>query len=460
MTGKRSETDSIGSIEVDQQVLWGAQTQRSLEHFSIGHNIMPYAIVRAYSIIKEAAAIINEQNTLITASQRDAIVDACQAIRNDSLKDHFPLHVWQTGSGTQTNMNVNEVIANYANEQLGSPRGSKKPIHPNDDVNRSQSSNDTFPTAMHISFVLELEKKLFPALAELKSSLQDKTTAWKAIVKIGRTHLQDAVPLTLGQAFSAHLSQIDFLEQELHDAKKTLLPLAIGATAVGTGLNARENFDHDMATEIARITQEPFTTASNKFQALSAHPEALKLSSTLKNLAATLYKLAHDIRMLGSGPRAGLGELILPKNEPGSSIMPGKVNPTQSEALCMLCMQVMGYDTAVTLACSQGHFELNVNKPLIAFNILESIQLLSDGMTSFNHYCLTGLEPNNAVIQKHVEQSLMLVTALTPAIGYDKASEIANLAHKDGSSLKEANRKLGYLDDDTFDRLIDPTKMV
>ena len=460
MTDKRSETDSIGSIEVDNQVLWGAQTQRSLEHFSIGNNVMPYAIIRAYSVIKEAAAIINEKDGLITSTQRDAILDACQAIRNDSLKAHFPLRVWQTGSGTQTNMNVNEVIANYANEQLGSPRGSKKPVHPNDDVNRSQSSNDTFPTAMHISFVFELEQKLFPALATLKKCLQNKTTAWKSIVKIGRTHLQDAVPLTLGQAFSAHLSQIDFLEQELHNAKKTLLPLAIGATAVGTGLNARKNFDRDMAAEIARITHEPFTTASNKFQALSAHPEALKLSSTLKNLAASLYKLAHDVRMLGSGPRAGIGELILPKNEPGSSIMPGKVNPTQSEALCMLCTQVMGYDTAVALACSQGHFELNVNKPLIAFNILESIQLLSDGMTSFTHYCLTGLEPNKAVIQKHVEQSLMLVTALTPAIGYDKASEIANRAYKDGSSLKEANRKLGYLDDEAFDKLVNPNKMV
>lgn len=460
MANKRSETDSIGRIEVDNQALWGAQTQRSLEHFSIGHNIMPYSIVRAYSVIKEAAAIINEKDKLITTSQRDAIVNACQAIRNDSLKAHFPLRVWQTGSGTQTNMNVNEVIANYANEQLGSSRGSKEPIHPNDDVNRSQSSNDTFPTAMHISFVLELDKKLLPALTGLKNCLRDKTNAWKSIVKIGRTHLQDAVPLTLGQAFSAHLSQIDFLEQELYDAKKALLSLAIGATAVGTGLNARENFDRDITAEIARITQQPFTTASNKFQALSAHPESLKLSSALKNLATTLYKLANDIRMLGSGPRAGIGELTLPKNEPGSSIMPGKVNPTQSEALCMLCMQVMGYDTAVTFACSQGHFELNVNKPLIAFNILESIQLLSDGITSFNNYCLTGLEPNHTVIQKHVEQSLMLVTALTPAIGYDKASEIANLAHKDGTSLKEATRKLGYLDDETFDKLIDPKKMV
>ena len=403
---------------------------------------------------------INHQENRITSTQFLEIEKACKSIQKGELDEHFPLHVWQTGSGTQTNMNINEVIANFSNENLGYPRGSKQPIHPNDHVNCSQSSNDTFPTAMHISFVIHIDNKLMPALEQIHHSLKSKVLAFSKIVKIGRTHMQDAVPLTLGQEFSSYLGQIEDIIEDCKQARSSLLKLAIGATAVGTGLNASSQFSDNVTTKIAQITGKEFIASPNKFQALSAHTEAVKFSSCLKNLASSLYKMANDIRLLSSGPRSGFGELVLPKNEPGSSIMPGKVNPTQCEAMCMAALQVIASDQAVSMAASQGHLELNVNKPLIAYNIHHSIHLLVDSITSFCKFCLEGLTANTSIIQKHVENSLMLVTALTPEIGYDQASEIANLAYRKNLSLREAAKELGTIRLDEFDKLVDPKKMI
>lgn len=460
MTGYRYETDSLGKVAVKKDAMWGAQTERSRMNFHIGSDLMPEGIIQAYSFVKEACAITNHKEGKLSQIQLDGIRDACFAIRDGKLDHAFPLHVWQTGSGTQTNMNLNEVIANYANEKLGYERGSKHPIHPNDHVNCSQSSNDTFPTAMHISFVIELDKNLTPSLNRLEKILAHKSEDFKDIIKIGRTHLQDAVPLTLGQEFSGYKSQISAHIKDIDNARSSLLSLALGATAVGTGLNASKTFPQATAAIIAQLTGKAFRSASNKFQALSAHTEAVKLSSALKNLAASLYKISNDIRMLSSGPRSGFGELVLPKNEPGSSIMPGKVNPTQCEALCMVAIQIMAYDHAISLAASQGQFELNVNKPLIAYNILHGLQLLGDCIQSFCDHCLEGLRANEKVIEKHVENSLMLITALTPEIGYDKSAEIANYAYLNNTTLREAAKQLGSIKMEVFDQRMQPRNMI
>jgi fumarate hydratase class II len=460
MTKTRTETDSFGPIEVPSDRYWGAQTQRSLENFRIGGDRMPDELIRAFAIVKQAAAQTNMQLGSLDRKRGKAIVEAAQEVMDGKLDGHFPLVVWQTGSGTQTNMNLNEVIGNRANEMLGAPLGGKSPVHPNDHVNMSQSSNDSFPTAMHIAAAMEIENDLIPALTHMHAALRDKEKAFAKIVKIGRTHTQDATPLTLGQEFSGYAAQVKSGIARVKMALKELHPLAQGGTAVGTGLNAKPQFARAFAARVAKITGLPFVTAQNKFEALAAHDAYVFVHGALDSVATGLFKIANDIRLLGSGPRSGLGELILPENEPGSSIMPGKVNPTQAEALTMVCCQVFGNHTTITVAASQGHFELNVFKPVIVFAMLQSIRLLADAARSFTDNCIVGLRANEARIRELTERSLMLVTALAPSIGYDKAAEIAKKAHRNGTTLREEAVKGGFVSADQFDRLVRPEKMI
>jgi fumarate hydratase, class II len=460
MPATRTETDSFGPIEVPADRYWGAQTQRSVENFRIGGERMPAALIRAFGIQKKAAAFVNLALGSLDERLGRAILAAADEVIDGRLHDHFPLVVWQTGSGTQTNMNLNEVIANRANEMLGAPLGAKKPVHPNDHVNLSQSSNDSMPTAMHIAAALETSRRLLPALRELKSALDRKSVEFADVVKIGRTHLQDATPLTLGQEFSGYAQQIANGIARLENALPRILELAQGGTAVGTGLNAASGFAERFAEEVAGITGLPFVTAPNKFEALAAHDALVELSGALNTIAVSAMKIANDIRLLASGPRCGIGELILPENEPGSSIMPGKVNPTQAEALTMVAVEVMGNHTAVTIAGSQGHLELNVFKPVIIFNVLRSIALMADAAESFTRNCVVGIEADRARIADLVERSLMLVTALTPRIGYDAAAKVARKAHAEGTSLREAAAALGLIDAEEFDALVRPETMV
>ena len=463
MTEYRTETDSIGAIEVDATKYWGAQTERSIHHFSIGRpgvDRMPIEVVHAIGILKKAAAQANMDLGKLDPSVGDLVVAAADEVIVGALDDHFPLYVWQTGSGTQSNMNGNEVISNRAIEMAGGVLGSKTPIHPNDHVNMSQSSNDTFPTAMHIAAAMVVQERLLPQVRSLRDALHTKATAFVDIVKIGRTHLQDAVPLTLGQEFSGYVAQLDADIKRIDQAMSGVYELAIGGTAVGTGLNAPAGFDELCATKIADITGLPFRTAPNKFAALAAHDGVVFLSGALATLAASLMKIANDIRWLGSGPRAGIGELVLPENEPGSSIMPGKVNPTQSEAMTMVACQVLGNDTAIKIAGSQGTFELNVFKPVMIKNLLHSAVLMADSCRNFREFCIEGLEPDRPRIEDLVGRSLMLVTALTPSIGYDKAAEIAKKAHHEGTTLKEAALALGYLTEAAYDAAVVPADMV
>ena len=463
MTEYRTETDSMGEIEVEATRYWGAQTQRSLHHFSIGWpgaDRMPVEIVRAMGVLKKAAAIVNERRDALDTVAADAIVRAADEVIAGELDDHFPLFVWQTGSGTQTNMNANEVIANRANELLGAGLGAKAPVHPNDHVNMSQSSNDTFPTAMHVAAARMLVEELLPAVRELRGGLAARAEEWSGIVKIGRTHLQDAVPLTVGQEFGGYVAQLEADVGRIEGALPGLYELAIGGTAVGTGLNAPDGFADACAAEIASLTGLPFVSAPDKFAALAAHDAVVHASGTLATLAGSLMKIANDVRWLGSGPRAGIGELLLPENEPGSSIMPGKVNPTQSEALTMVATQVFGNDTAVKVAGSQGNFELNVFKPVMIRNLLHSARLLADACRSFRRFCVEGLAVDRERIEELVHRSLMLVTVLAPSIGYDKAAEIAKKAHHDGTTLKDAALALGYLTEAEFDAAVVPEDMV
>jgi fumarate hydratase class II len=455
----RTETDTFGPIEVAADRYWGAQTQRSLENFRIGEERMPRPLIRALALVKRAAAEVNNELGLLDAKRMRAIVKAAQEVIDGGLDDHFPLVVWQTGSGTQTNMNLNEVIANRANEILGSPRGAKSPVHPNDHVNMSQSSNDCFPTAMHIAAADEIARLLNPALAHLQDALQAKTKEFAGIVKIGRTHTQDATPLTLGQEFSGYAAQVKNAIVRVRLALKQLYPLAQGGTAVGTGLNAHPQFARLFARRVAALTRLPFTSAPNKFEALAAHDAYVFAHGALNAAATALFKIANDIRLLGSGPRSGLGELILPENEPGSSIMPGKVNPTQSEALTMVCCQVFGNQTTITIAGSQGHFELNVYKPVLAYAMLQSIRLLADAARSFTDNCVVDIRANEARIGELMQKSLMLVTALAPKIGYDNAAKVAKTAHANGTTLREEAVRLGHVSGEEFDRLVRPEKM-
>ena len=453
----------MGSIDVPSDRYWGAQTERSLHHFSIGWpgaDRMPIEVVRAQAILKRAAAIVNRDAGRLDPGLADAIVAAADQVIAGKLDEHFPLYVWQTGSGTQTNMNVNEVIANVAIEMLGGELGAKAPVHPNDHVNMSQSSNDTFPTAMHIAAAKMLTEQLLPSVRELRDALARRASSFDDIVKIGRTHLQDAVPLTLGQEFGGYVAQLHAGIERIEGALPGLYELAIGGTAVGTGLNAPEGFGEACAAEVARLTGLPFVSAPNKFAALAAHDAVVHASGTLATLAGALMKIANDLRWLGSGPRAGIGELRLPENEPGSSIMPGKVNPTQCEAMTMVACQVLGNDTAVKFAGSQGNFELNVFKPVMIRNLLHSARLLADACRSFREFCVEGLEPDRERIDELVQRSLMLVTALTPTIGYDAAAEIAKKAHHEGRTLKEVAVELGYLSEAEYDELVRPERMV
>jgi fumarate hydratase class II len=455
----RTERDSLGPVEVPAEHLWGAQTQRSLRYFPFGVR-MPLAIVHAFGELKAACAEVNAQKGLLDAERAAAIVAAAEAVARGDLDGEFPLRVWQTGSGTQTNMNANEVIANRAIARAGGVLGSKSPIHPNDHVNLSQSSNDTFPTAMHIAAAVGLERRLIPAVEALAETLRQRAEEFAGVVKIGRTHLQDAVPLTLGQEFGGWAAQLELALEGLRLLLPQVHQLAIGGTAVGTGLNAPTGFGEAVAARLAERIGLPFTSAPNKFQALAGHEPLAAAHGALTVLAGSLIKIANDVRWLASGPRCGLGELILPENEPGSSIMPGKVNPTQCESLTMLAVQVMGHNTAVQMAASQGNFELNVFKPLIAHNLLESIELLRGGCHAFREFCIEGLRADRVRIAEQLERSLMLVTALTPAIGYDRASEIARHAHREGLSLREAALALGVIDAETFDRCVRPETMV
>jgi fumarate hydratase, class II len=455
----RTETDSMGEIQVPVDRYWGAQTQRSLHHFSIGTDHFSRPMIRALGILKKAAAQANVELGELDAQLAALIVAAADEVIEGKLDDHFPLFVWQTGSGTQTNMNVNEVISNRAIELAGGTIGSKKPVHPNDHVNRGQSSNDTFPTAMHIAAGEQIRHALFPSLNELRETLDAKATAFAGIVKTGRTHLQDATPITLGQEISGWVAQLDHVRGKVDDSLGHVWELALGGTAVGTGLNTHPQYDVVSAKKIAELTNLPFITARNKFEALAAHDALVGLHGALKGLACALMKIANDVRWLASGPRCGIGEIIIPENEPGSSIMPGKVNPTQSEALTMVCAQVMGNDVAVSIGGASGNFELNVFKPLIIHNVLSSIRLLTDAMHSFNDYCAVGIEPNIERIKHNLDNSLMLVTALNPHIGYDKAAKIAKTAHQQGTTLKEAAVSLGYLTAEQFDEWVRPEKM-
>jgi fumarate hydratase, class II len=455
----RTETDTFGPIEVPADRYWGAQTERARRNFRIGDEPMPPAIIKALALIKRIAAEVNHELGLLDGSLSGAIVAAADEIASGALDGNFPLPVWQTGSGTQTNMNVNEVIANRGNELLGGARGANKPLHPNDHVNRSQSSNDCFPTAIRIAVLREVQDRLIPALDRLRLALGRKAEEFAAIVKIGRTHLQDAVPLTLGQEFSGYTAQLEYALARIGDAAGHLHPIAQGGTAVGTGLNAHPLFAELFATRVAAFTAIPFVTAPNKFEALATHDAEVFFHGALTALATGLFKIANDIRLLGSGPRCGLGELILPENEPGSSIMPGKVNPTQSEALTMVCCRVFGNHATVTAAASQGHLELNVFKPVIAHALLQSIGLLADAARSFAEHCVEGISANRARIAEHLERSLMLVTALAPAIGYDRAAEIAKAAHANGTTLREEAIGLGYVTAQEFDALVRPERM-
>jgi len=455
----RTETDSMGPIEVATDRYWGAQTERSLHHFSIGREHFPRPMIRALGILKKAAALTNGELGTLPKNLVDLIVAAADEVIVGALDDHFPLFVWQTGSGTQTNMNANEVISNRAIEMAGGVVGSKKPVHPNDHVNRGQSSNDTFPTAMHIAAAEQVMHHLLPAIDKLRATLDAKSRAFAGIVKVGRTHLQDATPITLGQEISGWVAQIDLSKAAIEAAMPAVYELALGGTAVGTGLNTHPEYAVRSARQIALLTGLPFTTAPNKFAALAGHEALVALHGALKTLAASLMKIANDVRWLASGPRSGLGEITIPENEPGSSIMPGKVNPTQSEAMTMVCAQVMGNDVAVGLGGAMGNFELNVFKPLIIHNVLQSLRLLGDACTNFDEFCASGIEANEARIKANLEQSLMLVTALNPHIGYDNAAKIAKKAHKDGTTLKQAALALGLVSDADFDKWIDPKKM-
>jgi fumarate hydratase, class II len=456
----RSETDSFGPIEVSADRYWGAQTERSRRNFRIGQDRMPMPIVHALGIVKLASAETNRELALLDQRRARAIVRAAREVIDGKLDDHFPLVVWQTGSGTQTNMNLNEVIANRANELLGGELGAKTPVHPNDHVNMSQSSNDSFPTAMHIAAAMGIVGDLIPALSELHRALRKKEKAFAHIVKIGRTHTQDATPLTLGQEFSGYAAQVESGIARLRVAVKDLYPLAQGGTAVGTGLNSKPKFAKVFARHVAKITKLPFTSAPNKFEALASNDAYVFAHGAINSVATGLFKIANDIRLLGSGPRSGLGELILPENEPGSSIMPGKVNPTQCEALTMVCCQVFGNHTTITIAGSQGHFELNVYKPVLAYCMMHSIQLMSDVARSFTEHCVEGIRADEKRIRELMERSLMLVTALAPRIGYDNAAKVAKSAHARGTTLKEEAVRLGFVSAAEFDRLVQPVKMI
>ena len=460
MTQTRSETDTFGPIEVAADRYWGAQAQRSLGNFKIGWEKQPLPIVRALGIVKRAAAETNRDLGKLDAKLTDAIVQAANEVIEGKLDDHFPLVVWQTGSGTQSNMNANEVISNRAIEILGGEMGSKKPVHPNDHVNMSQSSNDTYPTAMHVACAEEVVHRLIPALQQLGNALNDKAEAWKGIIKIGRTHTQDATPLTLGQEFGGYAAQVRNGIERIEQTLPRLMELAQGGTAVGTGLNAPVGFAEGVADRIAQITGLPFKTAPNKFEALAAHDAMVFSHGAINTVAASLFKIANDIRFLGSGPRSGLGELALPENEPGSSIMPGKVNPTQCEALTQVCVQVFGNHAAVTFAGSQGHFELNVFNPVMAYNFLQSVRLMADAAISFTENCVVGIEPRIDNIERGLNNSLMLVTALNGKLGYDACAKIAKTAHKNGTTLREEAVGGGYLTDAEFDEAVRPEKMI
>jgi fumarate hydratase class II len=456
----RSETDSFGPIDVPADRYWGAQTERSRQNFKIGHDRMPMAIIRALGIVKLAAAETNHELGLLDQRRARAIIRAAREVIDGKLDDHFPLVVWQTGSGTQTNMNLNEVIANRANELLGGKLGAKQPVHPNDHVNMSQSSNDSFPTAMHIAAAPHILSDLIPALEGLLRALRQKEKAFAKIVKIGRTHTQDATPLSLGQEFSGYAAQVESGIARLRTAVRDLYPLAQGGTAVGTGLNSKPKFARTFARHVARITKLPFTSAANKFEALASNDAYVFAHGAINSVAAGLFKIANDIRLLGSGPRSGLGELILPENEPGSSIMPGKVNPTQCEAVTMVCCQVFGNHTTITVAGSQGHFELNVYKPVLAYSMMSSIELLADVSRSFTEHCVAGIRADEKRIRELMERSLMLVTALAPKIGYDNAAKVAKAAHSNGTTLKEEALRLGLVSAEEFNRLVQPSKMI
>jgi len=456
----RKEFDSIGSINVPNDKYWGASTQRSKKYFDIGEFLVRPVLIKSIAIIKRAAAVVHGKEKLILPHVSQAIIKASNEVISGKLDDHFPLKVWQTGSGTQTNMNVNEVIANRAIEILGGKKGTKKPVHPNDHVNKSQSTNDVFPTAMHIAIAMETKNKLLPSLELLNKELIKKVSQFKNIVKVGRTHLQDATPLTLGQEFSGYQSQLNDCIFRIKNALNEIYFLAQGGTAVGTGINSKKGFDKKIINEIKKITKLPFKPTKNKFAALAAHDEIVNFSGTLNTTAVSLMKIANDIRFLGSGPRAGYGEIILPANEPGSSIMPGKVNPTQSEAVTMVCVKVIGNHNGITMAGSHGHFELNVFKPLIAHNILQSIDLLADSTKNFSLYCVKGIKADKKKIKNYLDNSLMLVTALAPHIGYDNAAKIAKTALKNNSTLKEEALKTNLISEKDYDKIVDPKKMV
>jgi fumarate hydratase, class II len=457
---KRIESDSMGTIAVESTRYWGAQTERAIHNFKIGSEKMPLSLIRAFGLQKKAAAYVNMQLKKIEPQLGEAILKAAQEVSEGKLDDHFPLKIWQTGSGTQSNMNANEVIAGRANEILTGNKGGKSPVHPNDHVNMSQSSNDTFPTVMHIAAVLETRNHLLPALKILKEALDQKRKVFDSIIKIGRTHLQDATPLTLGQEFSGYVAQLENGIKRIENALIDVHALAQGGTAVGTGINCPLGFAEQFAEEIARLTKISFRTAANKFEALACHDALVAFSGSLNTLAASFMKIANDIRLLGSGPRCGIGEIILPANEPGSSIMPGKVNPTQCEALTMICAQVMGNHTTVTIAGATGHFELNVFKPVLIYNVLQSIQLLADGALSFTEHCVEGIEANEARIESLLHSSLMLVTALNPKIGYDNSAKAAKKAYEENLTLKQAVVALGFLNEEEFDHIVRPEKML
>ncbi|HUC52189.1 MAG TPA: class II fumarate hydratase [Xanthobacteraceae bacterium] len=460
MSEFRKETDSLGEVQVPAEKLWGAQTQRSLEYFSIGKDLMPREMITAYAVLKKAAADANHAAGRLDGEIRDLIVKVCDEILSGKHHDMFPLHVWMTGSGTQFNMNVNEVIANRSSQLVGAPLGSKTPVHPNDHVNMSQSSNDNFPSAMYIAAALGVTRRLMPAVKALHDAIAAKAEAWDGIIKIGRTHMQDATPLTLGQEWSGYVGMLADDLGRLESALQGVYHLALGGTGVGTGINAEPGFAEAATAEIAKLTGLPFVSAANKFAVQGAHDALVQLSGTLRTLAVSLYKIANDIRLMSCGPRAGFAELVLPENEPGSSIMPGKVNPTQCEALTMIAVQVMGNDVAVGFGGASGYLEMNVYKPLMIYNIMHSLTIMSDGCTNFRKFLVEGTEPNLKKIKEDVERSLMLVTALAPVIGYDKASKIAHYAMEHDLTLREAALKLGFVTEAEFDRIVDPAKMV